>query len=105
METFVARQPILDRNQNVFGYELLFRSSPDGECRFTDPTAASSRVISDSAFLADLELLTDGKSAFVNVTAEVLRGGYVTLLPSRLVVVGTQDGTLAMHSRSVVSEL
>ena len=25
-ETFVARQPILDRSQNVYAYELLYRS-------------------------------------------------------------------------------
>ena len=27
MKAFVARQPIFDRNMEVFGYELLFRTS------------------------------------------------------------------------------
>ncbi len=26
---YIARQPILDREQNTYGYELLFRSGPD----------------------------------------------------------------------------
>lgn len=87
MDSFVARQPIFDRQQEVRGYELLFRSAFESESRFTDASVASSKVIADSAFLLDLELLTGGKKAFINVTRDILIGGYMSLLPPQATVV------------------
>lgn len=86
MHAFVARQPILDRRQEVFGHELLFRSGIENRSQFLDATSASSKVISDSAFLMDLETLTGGTKAFVNATTEIIAGGYATLLPKRVTV-------------------
>ena len=34
---YVARQPILDRDSNVAGYELLFRNSPENRYSSEDP--------------------------------------------------------------------
>jgi len=36
---FVARQPILTREEQVFGYELLFRDGVENYFRATDPDA------------------------------------------------------------------
>ena len=36
---FVARQPILDRQRRLFGYELLFRDSWVNSFGATDPTS------------------------------------------------------------------
>jgi len=86
VQAFVARQAILDRRQEVFGHELLFRSSLENRSQFLDATSASSKVISDSAFLMDLEVMTGGKKAFINATTEILVGEYATLLPKRITV-------------------
>jgi EAL and modified HD-GYP domain-containing signal transduction protein len=50
---FVARQPIFDRNQNIWGYELLFRHSGQaGTAKVTDPDVATAKVIADGFTLA-----------------------------------------------------
>ena len=77
---YVARQPILTAEQKVFGYELLFR---DGvEDYFRNPNAeAASRSTLDTSLLMGLDVLCDGRRAFINCTRDVLLKDYITLLP------------------------
>lgn len=82
---YVARQPIFDRDQKVFGYELLFR---DGiENCFRGNLDEASRSTLDSSLLMGLDVLCDGRRAFVNCTRDTLIKGLVTLLPSTSTVV------------------
>jgi c-di-GMP-related signal transduction protein len=83
---FVARQPIFDGAEKVFGYELLFRDGLENYFQHTDADVAA-RITLDSSLLLGLDLLCDGRRAFVNCTRDVLIGEYVTLLPSNLTVV------------------
>ncbi len=78
---FVARQPILTREEQVFGYELLFRDGVENYFRATDMEAAARSTL-DSSLLMGLDVLCDGRRAFVNCTREVLLKDYVMLLPS-----------------------
>ena len=87
METFIARQPIFDLHQKIYGYELLFRSSFDNFFRHPDPNQASSKVLADSFFLMGIQLLTGGKRAFINITREMLVQDYLFLIPKDRVVV------------------
>jgi c-di-GMP-related signal transduction protein len=86
---FVARQPIFDREEKVFGYELLFRNGLENSFVSTDADAANaaSRATLDSSLLLGLDVLCDGKRAFVNCTKDTLIKGLVTLLPSQSTVV------------------
>ena len=77
---FVARQPILTKEEKVFGYELLFRDGVEDYFRATDPDAAS-RTTLDSSILLGLDVLCGGQRAFINCTREVLLKDYMTLLP------------------------
>jgi c-di-GMP-related signal transduction protein len=82
---YVARQPIFDREEKVFGYELLFR---DGlENAFSGDKDVASRATLDRSLLIGLDVLCDGKRAFVNCTRDTLIKGLVTLLPSTSTVV------------------
>jgi c-di-GMP-related signal transduction protein len=82
---YVARQPIFDREEKVFGYELLFR---DGlENAFHGDSNEASRATLDRTLLMGLDVLCDGRRAFVNCTRDTLIKGLVTLLPSTLTVV------------------
>lgn len=82
---YVARQPIFDREEKVFGYELLFR---DGlENAFSGDTDEASRATLDRSLLMGLDVLCDGRRAFVNCTRDTLIKGLVTLLPSTITVV------------------
>lgn len=82
---YVARQPIFDREKNVFGYELLFR---DGlQNAFSGDTDEASRATLDTSLLMGIDVLCDGRHAFVNCTRDTLIKGLVTLLPAASTVV------------------
>jgi c-di-GMP-related signal transduction protein len=83
---YVARQPIFDRDQKVFGYELLFREDMDNAFHGRDPDIASRSTL-DSSLLVGLDILCDGRRAFLNCTRDTLIGGLITLLPSHSTVV------------------
>ncbi len=78
-QRFVARQAILDRSQNVFGYEILFRN---GVADFfnADPDLAARSTL-DSSLLFGINSLCDNRRAFVNCTRDVLFKDLITLLP------------------------
>ena len=84
-QRFVARQPIFDRYQKVFGYELLFRDGLEN-CFSAEPEAASRSTL-DSSLLFGLDTLCDGHLAFVNCTRDTLLKDLVTLLPADKTVV------------------
>jgi c-di-GMP-related signal transduction protein len=83
---FVARQPILTKDEKVFGYELLFRDGVENFFCSSDPEAASRSTL-DTSMLMGLDLLCDGRRAFINCTREMLLKDYVTLVPSNQTVV------------------
>lgn len=82
---YVARQPIFDREKKVFGYELLFRDDMENLFHAGDADAASRSTL-DSSLLVGLDVLCDGRRAFVNCTRETLVRGLVTMLPSHATV-------------------
>jgi len=83
---FVARQPILTTDEKVFGYELLFRDGIEDFFRNPDFDAASRSTLNTSMLLG-LDVLCDGRRAFVNCTRDILLKDYVTLLPAGQTVV------------------
>jgi c-di-GMP-related signal transduction protein len=82
---YVARQPIFDREEKVFGYELLFRNGLENA--FSGDADEASRATLDRSLLMGLDVLCDGRRAFVNCTKDTLIKGLVTLLPSTSTVV------------------
>ena len=78
-QRFVARQPILDRSQNVFAYEILFRNGVEDYFN-ADPELAARSTL-DSSLLFGINTLCDNRLAFVNCTREVLFKDLITLLP------------------------
>jgi len=63
---YVARQLIVDRALNVFGYELLFRNGLENS--FHGDNDEASRATLDRSLLMGLDVLCDGRRAFVNCT-------------------------------------
>lgn len=79
---YVARQPILTRDQEVFGYELLFRDGVTDYFHCADGEAASRSTL-DSSILLGLDVLCGNRRAFINCTRETLLKDYITLLPAQ----------------------
>jgi c-di-GMP-related signal transduction protein len=82
----VARQPILNRDEQVFGYELLFRDGIENIFRASDADAAARSTL-DSTLMMGFDVLCDGQRAFINCTRELLLKDGITLLPSEQTVV------------------
>ena len=78
-QRFVARQPIFDRAQKVFGYEILFRNGV--EDYFSSDPELAARSTLDSSLLFGIKMLCDNRRAFLNCTREVLFKDLLTLLP------------------------
>jgi len=78
---FVARQPILTSDEKVFGYELLFRDGMEDFFQCSDADAASRSALNTS-MLVGIDVLCDGRRAFVNCTRDVLLKDYIMLLPA-----------------------
>ena len=86
-ETFVARQPILDRSQSVYGYELLYRSGWNNSYDGLSSTQATTDVILNALLHIGMDQLVGGKPAFVNFDRELLLGDLAgLLLPARIVI-------------------
>jgi len=83
---FVARQPVLTADEKVFGYEILFRDGIEDFFRHSDADVASRSTLNTSMLLG-LDVLCDGRRAFINCTRDILIKDYITLLPSEQTVV------------------
>lgn len=84
----VGRQPILDRDENVFGYEFLFRKvgSTENKAEIFDSVAASSRVIVNIFQNFGIKNLTNGRFAFVNIDDDLVAQDILDVLPRDKVV-------------------
>lgn len=82
---FLARQPILDRNQDLVAYELLFRNAACGPANITTDLSATATVIAHASQLG-LEAVIGDVLGFVNVDTAVLMSDIFALLPREKVV-------------------
>jgi EAL and modified HD-GYP domain-containing signal transduction protein len=68
MNFYAARQPILDKDKNLYAYELLFRDSVDNVFPEIDGDEATSKMIEASQFNMGISGFTGSKPAFINFT-------------------------------------
>src|SRR5574337_1673633 len=85
-DTFIERQPILDRQRRVVAYELLFRNPGETEARVADPFVATRRVVVQSFRRLGLPTVLGASRGFVNVDAEFLMSRLAEALPPEWVV-------------------
>lgn len=84
---YAARQPILDRDKTLFGYELLFRDGVENAFPNIDGDEATSKMIEGSQFAFGLDDFLGDKPGFINFTLETLVKKYPSMLPKEQVVV------------------
>ncbi len=79
---FVARQPIFDRSEKPWGYELLHRESATAmTANVTDDEAATRAVIADGVSLAMEGLPSERRRVLINFPEELLLTGAAFALP------------------------
>ncbi|WED23758.1 HDOD domain-containing protein [Vibrio sp. JC009] len=89
--SYVARQPILDKDKKTTAYELLFRDGPKNAFPLVDPEYATSKLLSDQ-FLTHQYHSIDDKVGFVNFTYESILSQFPTLFPESKMVVEILEG-------------
>ena len=81
-DIFVARQPIFDTSGNIWGYELLYRSSASAVgAQINDENLATIKVISDGFSLV-CESLLNSQKLLVNFPCSLLTSEAAFALPS-----------------------
>lgn len=84
---FLGRQPILDREQHLLAYEILFRAAESNSADVSDVSHASASVILDSLAGFGLEAVVGRHRGFFNVHRELLLDDALELLPADKVVI------------------
>lgn len=100
-EFFLARQPILNRHQQLFAYELLFRSAAAGPANVTDDLMATASVIAHTSELGMANVI-GASLGFINVDAAMLMSDVIHFLPRQQVVLEileTVEVTERVHAR------
>ncbi|MDG1753246.1 MAG: HDOD domain-containing protein [Thalassotalea sp.] len=92
MYSYVARQPILDINQNVIAYELLFRDGKSNTFPNIDPNQATSNILNNNHLTLGVEQVTGDLPAYINFHAETLIRRFPSFLdPKKIVIEVLED--------------
>jgi c-di-GMP phosphodiesterase len=92
LHAFVGRQAIFDRDNEVVGYELLYRDSVENRARFSDADQATAATMLNAFVELGLGRLVGAQPVWVNLPASFLLGKYpVPLPPERTVIEVLED--------------
>ena len=85
---FIGRQPILNRQQQIIGYELLFRLDQEAvSAEFSSDMQAGTNVLVNTISNMGTDWLVGSKLAFINVAESMLESNFLELLhPQRVVL-------------------
>jgi len=82
MEILVARQPVFDRREQLYGYDLVLRRADRSDASQPLPE----QLVADTFLGIGIDQVAAGRRAFVTVDRDMLMGGAVRLLPADRVV-------------------
>lgn len=84
---FIGRQPLVDKQQKIIGYELLFREAGHSTtANVKDDFNAGTRVLINTLSNMGADWLLGDKLAFINIAADMLTSDFLELLPPQRVV-------------------
>ena len=86
-QAYIGRQPIVDRQQHIVGYELLFRHSAAATAaHVVNDLQAGANVLINTLSNIGADLIMGDKLAFINMSNAMLESDFVELLPADRVV-------------------
>ncbi len=89
---FLGRQPILDRNQNLVAFELLFRQEETEESvSIKNDLSASANVIINAYCQLGIQNVLGKQRGFINANPELVMSDIINLLPSKHVVLEIKE--------------
>jgi EAL and modified HD-GYP domain-containing signal transduction protein len=87
MFAYIARQAILNRDKELYAYELLFRDGEDNCFPDISPDEATSKILTDNHLDLGLEDISAGKPVFINFHQDTLLHRFPTSLDPKKVVI------------------
>jgi len=85
--SLLGRQPILNRGEELMGYELLFRSPGAATAEVTDASHATANVIVNTLTGFGMDDILGTHKGFINLESELLMHDSLNLLPKDRVVI------------------
>lgn len=83
----LGRQPILNRNEELVAYELLFRSAGSQAADVTDASHATASVIINTLIGFGIEDILGKHKGFINLELELLMDDSLHILPKEQIVI------------------
>jgi len=83
----LGRQPILNRNEELVAYELLFRSAGSQTADVTNASQATASVIINTLTSFGIEGILGKHKGFINMELEMLMDDSLNILPKEQVVI------------------
>ncbi|MDR7073006.1 EAL and HDOD domain-containing protein [Fictibacillus barbaricus] len=106
MDIFIGRQPILDKNENVVAYELLYRNSSTNRYEGSDHDNATLDVLVNSFTGIGIREVGEKKKCFINFTENLLLSRVPTYIsPDHIVVEILETVNLTQEIITVCKEL
>lgn len=87
MNVFVGRQPILDRDENIYGYELLYRNGEKNSFPNIDPDKATIELLVNTFLSIGAREVADERTIFINFTGSLLSQNLFHRIDSGCVVI------------------
>ena len=83
---FLGRQPILDQDQKVVAFELLFRSNESNRAEISDDFTATATVINHAFNEFGIEAALGPYLGFINMSESLLMSDVIEILPKAKIV-------------------
>jgi c-di-GMP phosphodiesterase len=104
-EILIGRQQILDSDQNIFAYEILFRGNDFDLTHKDGATSATNQVITDTLVEIGLNTIVGSAKAFINFTTQNLLERTPLHLPKdRIVIEVLESVTIDLRTISALKE-
>ena len=90
-EVFLGRQPVVDINRQVFGYELLYRNGPDAATTFDDPDGATRGVMERVLLQWGMEHVVGDRFGMINASASLIVHGLHRAMPPEGMIIEVRE--------------
>lgn len=104
----LARQPILDGQQEVVAYELLFRSTSDAESNEPSDKQsdyATASVIVNTIQNFGISEVSGGNPVFINFNESFIQSGLYSVLPKEKVIIDLVGDVFTQESVQLIDQL
>lgn len=90
-EVLIGRQPIVDAEREIFGYELLYRGGPERTTALDDPDAATRCVMERVLLQWGMEHVVGDRFGLMNASASLIVKGLHEAMPPEGVILEVRE--------------